>query len=106
MLQRAAQLLVLLLSLAGCSRREEQWPPAPRSEQEKIIIEAALRAVSQIDGWSDAACVVERDAGEWRVQVWRIVHPEAMGRDRCVPWAVRGLTLDDQARVTAYRNHL
>jgi hypothetical protein len=70
------------------------------------MVEAALRAVDQFDGWSQVACVVEQHGSQWQVQAWRIVNPAAKGRDRCVPWAVRGITLDDQATVVEYRNHL
>jgi hypothetical protein len=70
------------------------------------MVEAALRAVQQIDGWSEVACVVEPRKHAWRVQAWRIVNPHAQGRNRCVPWAVRGITLSDDARVLAYENHL
>lgn len=102
---RFAFYLALAAILGGCSGYDASWPPPPRNEQERLIIEAALRAVDQFDGWTQTACVVERHKGEWQVQAWRIVHPEAKGRSRCVPWAVRGITLDDQAKVLAYRNH-
>jgi hypothetical protein len=94
------------LTLGGCSEYDASWPPLPRNEQERVMIEAALRAVVQIDGWSQTACVVKQYKGEWQVQAWRIVHPEAKGRSRCVPWAVRRITLDAEARVLSYRNHL
>jgi hypothetical protein len=98
--------LVLASILSGCSGYDASWPPAPRDEQERVMIEAALHAVVQIDGWSQTACVVKQHKGEWQVEAWRIVHPEAEGRNRCVPWAVRGITLDAEARVLSYRNHL
>jgi hypothetical protein len=91
--------------LGGCSR-ENSWPPPLRNQQEKLLVEAARRAVDQFDGWSDVACLVERRNGAWRVQAWRIVNPKARGRSQCVPWAVRGITLDDHAKVLAYENHL
>lgn len=69
------------------------------------MIESARRAVAQFDGWTDVAYVVERRGGHWRVQAWKIVNPEAKGRNRCVPWASRGISLDDQGTVTAYENH-
>ena len=65
-----------------------------------------MRAVEQNDGWREVACVVERHEGKWRVQAWRIVNPKAKGRGRCVPWAVRGVILDDNANMLAYRNYL
>jgi hypothetical protein len=93
--------------LTGCSNQNVAvWPPPPKTEQERRMIEAALRAVDQFDRWEQVACVVEHRGADWRVQAWRIVHPEAHGRDQCVPWAVRGIKLDDDATVIAYENHL
>lgn len=70
------------------------------------MITSARQAVNQIDGWTEAEYVVERHRNQWRVQVWRVVKPEARGRSRCVPWAVRGLTLNEHGEVVSYRNHL
>lgn len=103
---RAAIILVFSLIGASCSDPSAVWPPAPRNKQERFIMEAALRAVNQIDGWPQTACVIERHKAEWRVQAWRIVNPKAKGRARCVPWAVRGITLSDEGKVVAYQNHL
>ena len=68
------------------------------------MVESSMRAVGQHDGWSDVACVVKRSGSEWKVEVWKIVHPEARGRKKCVPWSVRFLTLDDDGVVKEYRN--
>jgi hypothetical protein len=95
----------LVAVLLGCGRNGS-WPPPPRNQQEARMINSALRAVDQIDGWSQVACVVERRKKQWRVQAWRIVKPEARGRDRCVPWAVRGITLNEHAEVLSYENQL
>jgi hypothetical protein len=92
--------------LAGCSYQTAEWPAPPKDRQESEMIEAALRAVAQFDHWDQTACVVEHKGREWRVQAWRIVNPQAKGRARCVPWAVRGITLDDDAKVIGYENHL
>lgn len=70
------------------------------------MIDSALRAVNQIDGWTQVACVVERQGSNWRVEAWRIVKPEARGRRRCLPWAVRGIMLNDDAQVLSYKNYL
>ena len=70
------------------------------------MIDAARRAIGQIDGWAEVACVVERAGAEWRVKAWKIVHPQARGKQKCVPWAVRLVTLDSRAVVTGYRNKL
>lgn len=97
-------MLALLASLlAGCAGGDD-WPPAPRDAHEKLVMEAALRAVEQYDGWPEVACVIEREGGQWQVQAWKIVNPKARGRQKCVPWAVRTVTLDRHAVVTGYRN--
>jgi hypothetical protein len=88
--------------LPGCGSAD--WPPPPRDAQEKLVLEAALKAVEQIDGWPQTACVIERSGAQWRVQAWKIVKPAARGRRKCVPWAVRSITLDRNAIVTEYRN--
>jgi hypothetical protein len=66
--------------------------------------EAARRAVAQFDGWEDVAYVVNRRGDGFRVEAWKIVNPAARGRNRCVPWASRGITVDAVGRVTAYEN--
>lgn len=68
------------------------------------MIESAQRALRQHDGWSDVACVVKRSGYKWQVQAWKIVHPEARGRKKCVPWATRVIYLDSDGDVTAYQN--
>lgn len=98
--------MVAFLAFFGGCGDDELWPPLPKNQQEKLMIESTLRAVAQMDGWTEVACVVERQKRNWRVQAWRIVHPEAQGRNKCAPWAVRGITLDDDAKVLAYENHL
>ena len=96
-------LLAVMGVWAGCAPFAE-WPPAPKNRQEKLVVESALRAVRQIDDWTDAACVVERTGNEWRVKAWKIVYPEAKGRKKCVPWAVRSITVDAHGRVIGYEN--
>lgn len=95
--------VAVMLLCAGCSPGAD-WPPPPRNKQEKLVLEAALRAVDQYDGWAEVACVIERAGPEWNVQAWKIVHPQARGRQKCVPWAVRTITLDRHAAVTGYKN--
>ncbi len=88
---------------AGC-RSDETWPPAPRDAKERLMVDMAMRAVSQHDGWTDTAFVVKRSGRDWEVEAWKIVYPEARGRKRCVPWSVRFITLDDYGVVKEYRN--
>lgn len=98
--------LVLALAMAGCGRDDEDWPPPPQNKQEQLLIDSSRRAVNQFDGWTDVAWLVERQGRHWRVQAWQVVHPEAKGKMRFVPWAVRGIVLDDEGKVLEYRNHL
>ncbi len=70
------------------------------------MIESARRAVDQYDGWAEIAWVVDRRKDLWRVQAWRIVHPDQKGRNRCAPYAVRVIELRNDGEVVAYRNHL
>lgn len=70
------------------------------------MIETARRVVDQYDGWTDIAWVVEREKNLWRIQAWRIVYPKERGRNRCAPYAVRLIEIQDDGEVTAYRNHL
>lgn len=93
------------LLLAGCTR-EAEWPPVARDKEAELMIEAARRAVRQYDGWAEVACVATKAGAEWRVEAWRIVYPAARGRRKCVPWAVRSITLDSSGLVTGYRNSL
>ncbi len=103
-----AALAALLAGLPfqGCSDSDSDWPPAPRNEEEQTVIDAARRAVTQFDGWTDVAFVVQRRGDQWRVQAWRIVNPTARGKKRCVPWASRAIDLDRNGTVIAYQNHL
>ncbi len=100
--------VALLVVFTGCEPNTASWPPPPKSDFEKDLIAATKVAVKRYDGWTDIACVVQRGSGrgEWLVQAWRIVNPQATGRNKCVPWAVRAVILDDRAEVTGYRNHL
>lgn len=73
---------------------------------EQQLIEKAVAAVRQYDGWPEVACVVEPRGRAWRVQAWKIVNPKAVGKSRCVPWAVRGVLIDERGVVVGYENHL
>ncbi|MCC6233913.1 MAG: hypothetical protein IT580_14810 [Verrucomicrobiales bacterium] len=94
------------LLLGACENDRLNWPPPPRSDTERRMIEAARHAVAQYDGWSEIAWVVDRQPQHWRVQAWRIVYPAERGRNRCAPYAVRVIELKDDGEVLAYRNHL
>ena len=92
--------MLVLLGLAGCS---DQASAPPLSEKEKEMVAVARRAVAQFETWPDnAEYVIERRGQLWRVSAWRVVHPEAKGRQRFVPWGVRIVSIDDTGRVVAY----
>jgi len=99
---------VILLGCAGtgCTDPRDSWPPPPRDQEERNLIEAAREAVRQHDGWDQVLWVVERFDGAWRVQAWKIIYPQAKGRNRCSPAWVRGVHFDTRGTLTDYRNHL
>lgn len=88
----------------ACSERDTDWPPPVRDAEARAARDAARRAVEQFDGWTEVAYVVKRRGDGWRVEAWKIVHPGAKGRNRCVPWESRGISVDAALRVTAYEN--
>ncbi len=92
------------VAFLGCSSGGKSWPPTPRSEEEKQIITAVERAVLRQDQWDNIACVATKQKGGWQVTAWKVVHPEARGRNRCVPWSVRKLTMDERGTVLDYSN--
>jgi hypothetical protein len=92
--------------LGACTAEEQTWPPAPQNAQERLMIEAAQRAVDRYDGWPRVLFVVERQPERWRVQAWKVVNPQAKGRGQCVPWGVRSVILNEQGEMIEYQNHL
>ena len=70
------------------------------------MVEAARQAVRKHDGWENIVFLVERFEGAWRVQAWKVIHPNAQGRNRCSPAWVRAIHFDDRGTLTDYRNHL
>ena len=93
---------VLLSMIAGCSpasSKAANLDPAV----EKRLIDLARLTVSQKEDWVDRAeFQIERRGDEWRVTAWRVVHPEATGKQRYVPWGFRIVVIDDHDRVVDY----
>jgi len=96
---------LIVAGFSGCTGSDAEWPPPPRNAEEQAAIDSARKAVQQFDGWSEVAYVVQRRQDQWLVQAWKIVNPKAKGRNRCVPWASRGIRLDRDGTVIAYENH-
>ena len=98
-LQLACAITVLL---AACSDQPSE--PAKLSDKEKRAIELARRAVAQFDDWADQAeFKITRKNSQWHVTAWRVVHPEAKGNLRYVPWGRREIVIDDANKVVDYR---
>jgi len=98
--------LCVVLWLMGCSGDSGAGvrPDSPGlSAKEREIVVAARRAVAQFDDWADRAeFKLERRGNVWHVTAWRVVHPEAKGSKRYVPWGYRQLVIDDAGKVLEY----
>ena len=94
--------LCALLLLASCSRDAEK--PAQLSSKEKAIISIARRTLDQQEDWVDKAefKIVKRSGG-YEVTAWKVVHPEAKGNLRYVPWGRSTMLIEDNGRVVEYR---
>ena len=96
--------VLLVCVLPGCSRQQAASPRL--TEKQKEMVSVAREAVGQYETWADhAEYAIERRRGEWWVSAWRVVHPEATGKQRFVPWGVRTVIIDDTGRVLDYRNN-
>ena len=97
-----AGLLSLLLAMA-CSKKEPG--PVVYSDKEKEIIRSAEKAVAQFEDWADRAeFKLQRRNNQWHVTALRVVHPEAKGNMRYVPWGRREMVIDDRGKVLSYAN--
>ena len=94
--------LLALLFLTSCSRDAEK--PTQISSKEKAIISIARRTLDQQEDWADKAefKIVKRSGG-YEVTAWKVVHPEAKGNLRYVPWGRSTLLIEDNGRVIEYR---
>ncbi len=100
-------LLGVGLCWLGCSKDSIAGvrPDSPKLiGKEKEIVAAAHKAVAQLDDWADSAeFKLEHTGGIWHVTAWRVVHPEAKGNERYVPWGNRRLLIDDSGKVLEYK---
>lgn len=97
-----AHSLLALLFLTSCSGEADQ--PVKLSARESEILAIARRTVAQQEDWVDKAefKIVKRSGG-YEVTAWKIVHPEAKGNLRYVPWGRATLLIEDHGRVIEYR---
>lgn len=94
--------LLALLFLTSCSREADR--PAPLSSKEKAIISIARRTLDQQEDWATKAeFKIAKRSGGYEVTAWKVVHPEAKGNLRYVPWEKSTLLIEDNGRVIEYR---
>lgn len=95
-------LLAALLTFAGCS--EPPSAPAPLSSKEKEILAVARETLEQLEDWGAVAeYKIKRTKGHWEVVAWKVVHPEAKGNLRYVPWGKTTMRIEDNGHVSDYR---
>ena len=97
-----AALILIGLGLAACSDRSSD--PGKLGAKEKEIVEVARRAVEQYEDWAgQAEYKIQRDGSGWQVTAWKVVHPEAKGNLRYVPWGRSTIRIDERGKVAEYR---
>jgi len=95
-------LLPALLFLASCSREADQ--PVKLSARESEIIAIARRTLDQQEDWvAKAEFKIAKRSGGYEVTAWKVVHPEAKGNLRYVPWGRSTMLIEDNGRVVEYR---
>ena len=95
-------LALSLLGPVGCADRDS-GVPAKLTPQQQDAIGIARKAVAQFEDWGDRAeYKIERRGALWRVTAWLVVHPEAKGNQRYVPWGCRTVVVDDAGKVVEY----
>lgn len=96
--------LLSLLGGPGCGSNPE-IDPASYTPAQKDAIATARRAVRQNEDWAELAEYrIQSHASGWQVTAWRVVHPEAKGNARYVPWGYRTIVVDRNGRVIEYKN--
>jgi len=97
-----AALMMMALGLGACS--DPSSDPGKLSAKEKEIVETARRAVEQYEDWADQAeYKIQRQDPGWQVTAWKVVHPEAKGNLRYVPWGRSTILVDERGKVAEYR---
>jgi len=102
--RREVVLLPLLALLpVGCS--PDDPPPESYTPEQKDAIDAAARAVRQFEEWGDKVeFKIRKHSSGWEVTAWHVVHPEAKGNSRYVPWGYRVIVVDRRGKVVEYKN--
>jgi hypothetical protein len=99
-----AAVVTLLVTTVACDKPE---PPEANLQASirKEIEEAARRVVEQKEDWAERAEFrIYKVDDMWRVTAWRVVHPEAKGNKRYVPWGARTMLIDRNYHVQEYRS--
>ncbi len=99
--------IIILMLLCGCGDQvvrmaHPEDPDGPYHDQ----IAAAKRLLVQKEDWADRVEweVIKTDDG-WRVNAWRIEHPQNKGPDRYVPWGYATIELDSRLVAIHYHHH-
>lgn len=94
--------LLTLFFIASCSHESDQ--PVKLSARESEMIAIARRTLDQQEDWVDKAeFKIAKRSGGYEVTAWKIVHPEAKGNLRYVPWGRSTMLIEDNGRVVEYR---
>jgi len=95
--------ILLALGIGACGERSSA--PDKLGAKEKEIIETARRAVVQYEDWADLAeYKIQRHGSGWQVTAWKVVHPEARGNLRYVPWGRSTIVIDERGKIAEYRH--
>ena len=101
-MKRLLWLIALVVVLCGCGDKAGE-APVKLSAKEQDAVAIARRAVAQFEDWGERAEYrIERRGALWRVTAWLVVHPEAKGNQRYVPWGCRTVVIDDSGKVVEY----
>ena len=101
---KAALSLLLFIALLAVSCSKSPEKPAVLTVKEKEILAIARRTLDQQEDWLDKAefKLVHRSGG-YEVTAWKVVHPEAKGNLRYVPWGRSTMLIEENGRVVEYR---
>lgn len=92
------------LWFVGCGS-DAEVDPSTYTAAQKDAIAAATRAVRQNEDWASLAEYrIKSHASGWQVTAWRLVHPEAKGNARYVPWGYRTIVVDRRGQVVEYKS--
>lgn len=99
---RHAAVWTLAALLAGCA--DGPADPAKLSTREQEVLAIARRTLDQQEDWLDKAeFKISRRGTRYEVVAWKVVHPEAKGNLRYVPWGRSTMLIEENGRVAEYR---